>query len=95
MYKRQALDGADVVLADGERIQPEAVIVATGYSPDLEPVVGHLGVLDSRGYPEVAPGRDNPAAPGLYFNGYRASMTGQLCHMSTDARRIARAISAS
>jgi putative flavoprotein involved in K+ transport len=89
------LDGDDVVLADGERIQPEAVIVATGYSPDLDPVVGHLGVLDSLGYPDVAPGRDHPRAPGLFFNGYRASMTGQLCHMRTDARRIARAIAAS
>jgi putative flavoprotein involved in K+ transport len=89
------LDGKDVVLADGERIHPEAVIVATGYSPDLSPVVGHLGVLDSLGYPNVAPGRDHPAAPGLYFNGYRASMSGQLCHMRTDARRIARAIAAS
>ena len=88
-----ALDGEDVVLADGERIQPDAVIVATGYSPDLEPVVGHLGVLDSRGYPDVGPGRENPRAPGLYFNGYRASMAGQLCHMRPDARRIARAIS--
>jgi putative flavoprotein involved in K+ transport len=87
-----ALDGEDVVLADGERIQPDAVIVATGYSPDLEPVVGHLGVLDSRGYPDVSPGRANPRAPGLYFNGYRASMAGQLCHMRPDARRIARAI---
>jgi cation diffusion facilitator CzcD-associated flavoprotein CzcO len=87
-----AFDGDDVILADGERVQPEAVIVATGYSPDLEPIVGHLGVLDSRGYPDVGPGRDHPAAPGIYFNGYRASMTGQLCHMRTDARRIARAI---
>lgn len=90
-----ALDGEDVVLADGERIQPDTVIVATGYSPDLEPVVGHLGVLDSRGYPDVGPGRENPRAPGLYFNGYRASMAGQLCHMRPDARRIARAISSS
>ena len=91
----EAFDGDDVVLADGERIQPEAVIVATGYSADLEPLVGHLGVLDSRGYPDVEPGADHPAAPGIYFNGYRASMSGQLCHMRTDARRIARAIAAS
>ena len=83
------------MLAGGERIQPESVIVATGYSADLEPLVGHLGVLDSRGYPSVEPGGDHPAAPGIYFNGYRASMTGQLCHMRTDARRIARAIARS
>ena len=91
----EAFDGDDVVLADGERIQPEAVIVATGYSADLEPLVGHLGILDTRGYPDVEPGAGHPAAPGVYFNGYRASMTGQLCHMRTDARRIARAIATS
>jgi len=85
-------DGDDVLLADGKRIRPEAVIVATGYSAGLEPLVEHLGVLDVRGYPAVERGCDNPAAPGLFFIGYWSSMSGQLCHMPKDARRIARAI---
>ena len=49
----QAVEGADVVLADGSRVQPSAVVVATGYRAGLEPLVGHLGVLDGRGLPLV------------------------------------------
>jgi putative flavoprotein involved in K+ transport len=85
-------DGPDVLLADGERIQPEVVIVATGYRTGLEPIVGHLGVLDERGYPQVRRGSDSPKALGLFFTGYWATMSGQLRHMRRDARKIARAI---
>src|SRR5439155_7312552 len=45
----EAFDGSDVVLADGSRLQPEAVIAATGYDRGLEPLVGHLGVLTEMG----------------------------------------------
>ena len=47
----ESLDEAGVGLADGSRIEPEAVIAATGYRCGLEPVVGHLGVLNERGVP--------------------------------------------
>ena len=50
----QAVDGADVVLADGSRVRPSVVVVATGYRAGLEPLVGHLGVLDGRGLPAGA-----------------------------------------
>src|SRR4051795_1914222 len=46
-------DGDDVVLAGHERIQPEAVIVATGYRRGLERLVGGLGLIDERGKPVV------------------------------------------
>jgi len=88
----EGFEDADVLLAGGERIRPEVVIVATGYSAELEPLVGHLGVLDSAGYPDVERGSDHAAAPGLFFIGYWATMSGQLSHMRTDARRIARAV---
>jgi putative flavoprotein involved in K+ transport len=68
------------------------VIVATGYRTGLEPIVGHLGVLDDRAYPQVPRGSDSPKAPGLFFNGYWATMSGQLRHMRRDSRKIARAI---
>jgi putative flavoprotein involved in K+ transport len=87
-----AFDGDDVLLADGGRIQPEVVIVATGYRTGLEPIVGHLGVLDDRAYPQVPRGSDSPKAPGLFFNGYWATMSGQLRHMRRDSRKIARTI---
>jgi putative flavoprotein involved in K+ transport len=88
----EAFDGADVVLADQSRIQPDVVIAATGYSRVLEPLVGHLGVLDETGFPRVMADQTHPNAPRLYFNGYYATISGGLRHMRRHARRIARAI---
>jgi putative flavoprotein involved in K+ transport len=84
-------DGSDVLLADGTRIQPDAVIAATGYRRGLEPLVGHLGVLDENGIPLVSGGTQHPSAPGLFFNGYRTNLSGQLRLMRPDARAIAKA----
>jgi hypothetical protein len=85
-------DGADVLLADGARIQPEAVIAATGYLRGLEGLVGHLDVLDAAGVPVVSGGQQHDSAPGLFFNGYRADLSGQLRLMRIDARRIAKEV---
>jgi putative flavoprotein involved in K+ transport len=85
-------DGSDVILVDGNRLRPDAVISATGFRRGLEPVVGHLGVLDAAGNPAVMGGRAHPNAPGVFFNGYRGTVSGQLRHMRRDARAIARAI---
>jgi len=64
----ESLDGSGVVLSDGARVEPDAVIAATGYRCGLEPVVGHLGVLDEQGVPQ--PPNGDEAAPGLRFIGY-------------------------
>jgi putative flavoprotein involved in K+ transport len=88
----EAFDGPDVLLADGSRIQPDVVIAATGYSRGLEPIVGHLGVLDETGFPRVLADETHPNAPRLYFNGYYATISGGMRHMRRHARRIARAI---
>jgi cation diffusion facilitator CzcD-associated flavoprotein CzcO len=85
-------DGPDVLLADETRIQPDAVIAATGYRRGLEPLVGHLGVLDDDGKPLVSGGNEHPSARGLFFNGYRSNLSGQLRLMRPDARAIARAV---
>ena len=45
----ESLDATGVQLADGERIEPDAVVCATGYRTGLEPLVGKLGVLDESG----------------------------------------------
>jgi putative flavoprotein involved in K+ transport len=87
----EGFDGPDVLLADGARIQPEAVIAATGYQRGLEPLVGHLGVLGEDGIPLVSGGNEHPSARGLFFNGYRFDLSGQLRLMRLDARAIARA----
>ena len=88
----EGFEGADVILADGSRIQPDAVIAATGYRRGLEPLVGHLGVLDSGGYPAVIGAQTHPRAPGLYFVGYATPLYGQLRGIRLDAKRVARAV---
>jgi hypothetical protein len=59
------LDGPEVVLADGRRLRPDAVICATGYRRGLEPLVGHLGVLRPDGVPFAYRGAPSiPRRPG-------------------------------
>ncbi|MGB9378053.1 MAG: NAD(P)/FAD-dependent oxidoreductase [Mycobacteriales bacterium] len=91
----EAFDGPDVVLADGSRIRPDAVIAATGYDRGLAPLVGHLGVLDPAGRPTVHGGRSHPSAPGLYFTGYTNPISGMFRELRLDARRIAREVARS
>jgi putative flavoprotein involved in K+ transport len=85
-------DQDDVLLADGTRIQPDVVIAATGYRRGLAGLLGGLDVLDADGVPLTSGGTQHPAAPGLFFNGYRAMLSGQLRLMRFDARAIARAV---
>ena len=85
----ERIEGREVLLADGTRLAPDVVIAATGFATNLADLVGHLGVLDERGYPTVKQGADHATAPGLFFSGYWASMIGQLLHMRRDARAIA------
>ncbi|MFE7424144.1 MULTISPECIES: flavin-containing monooxygenase [unclassified Streptomyces] len=88
----ESFDGDAVVLADGNRITPDAVIAATGYRRSLEGLVGHLGVLDARGRPVVRGGRTPKQAPGLYFTGFTNPISGMLREMALDARKIARKV---
>ncbi|MGP4113288.1 flavin-containing monooxygenase [Streptomyces sp. 4N509B] len=90
-----SFDGDRVTLADGEVVGPEVVIAATGYRRGLEPLVGHLGVLDGRGCPLVHGRETHPAARGLYFTGYANPISGALRELSRDAPRIAGAIARS
>ncbi|MFI5854849.1 flavin-containing monooxygenase [Streptomyces parvulus] len=90
-----AVDGFEdgkVLLADGTRLAPDAVIAATGYLRGLEGLVGHLDVLDDRGRPVVRGGSAPAGAPGLYFTGFTNPISGMLRELSLDAGRIARAV---
>jgi putative flavoprotein involved in K+ transport len=88
----ERLEGEEVVLTDSSRLQPDAVICATGYRRGLEPIVGHLGVLRPDGIPVHYGGApEHPAAPRLYFAGFWGSNSGQIRLMPIHARRIARA----
>jgi cation diffusion facilitator CzcD-associated flavoprotein CzcO len=85
----EALDGREVRLADGAVLDPSVVICATGFRRRLEPLVGHLDVLDAGGMPRVVGG--DAAAPGLRFLGF-VPRPGQLGYMGREARKAARGI---
>ncbi|WP_394215233.1 flavin-containing monooxygenase [Brachybacterium vulturis] len=74
-------------LSDGSDIEADSIVVATGYSSGLAPLIGHLGVLDIRGLPRD--GRGHELLPGLRCLGYvaRPGLTG---YDSRLARRMAR-----
>lgn len=86
----ESFDEDAVVLADGTRITPDAVIAATGYLRSLEGLVGHLGVLDARGRPVVHGARTPKQAPGLYFTGFTNPISGMLRELALDAEKIAK-----
>ncbi|MGW3508526.1 flavin-containing monooxygenase [Streptomyces sp. NPDC000994] len=88
----EGFESGKVLLADGTRIQPDAVVAATGYVRALEGLVGHLDVLDSRGRPIVRGRRTPKNAPGLYFTGFTNPISGMLRELALDAERIAGAI---
>jgi cation diffusion facilitator CzcD-associated flavoprotein CzcO len=84
-----AFDADKVVLADGSRLDADAVVLATGYQSGLEPIVGHLAVLDELGMP-VRVG-EHPAAPGLRFVGFDPRPV-FLGHLAAQSKRVARRI---
>ncbi len=89
----QSVEGDEVVLADGTRVRPSVVVVATGYLAGLEPIVGHLDVLDGRGLPVVHGPHEPPGTPGLWFTGFTNPISGMLRELRIDGERIAAAIS--
>jgi putative flavoprotein involved in K+ transport len=89
----QGFDRDEVLLADGSRISPDAVIAGTGFRRGLEPLVGEFGLLeDKRGRPTVHGDNEHPNAPGLHFIGYTNPVSGMLREIAIDAKRIAKAI---
>jgi len=89
----ESFDAADVVLADGSRIQPDAVIAGTGFKRGLEPLVGELGLVEpAKGRPIVHGAETHPNAPGIHFIGYTNPVSGMFREIAIEARRIAKAI---
>jgi NADPH-dependent glutamate synthase beta subunit-like oxidoreductase len=81
-----------VVFEDGHTFRPDTVICATGYHTGLEPLLGHLPVLDDRGVPLHPSGERDPAHEGLWFTGYRPVFQGYFHAACSSARQIADAI---
>jgi putative flavoprotein involved in K+ transport len=86
----ERFDEAGVVLADAGRLEPNVVVAATGFRTGLEPLVGHLGVLDEPGVPRAVAPRQ--ALPGMWFIGFRPALGGWLRRIAKDAPRLARAV---
>lgn len=88
----EGFEDGKVVLADGERLEPDAVIAATGYLRGLEGLVGRLDVLDARGKPVVHGPHAPKNAPGIFFTGYTNPISGMFREMAIDAVKIAKVI---
>jgi cation diffusion facilitator CzcD-associated flavoprotein CzcO len=83
---RSTSDG--VVLADGEYEKFDAIILATGFRPDLRQLIADVEeVFDQDGMPLVT--GQTTSLPGLYFCGQITSATGQLREIGFEAQRIA------
>lgn len=78
------------VLADDRTVEVDAVVAATGFRTGLEPLVGHLGVLDEAGVPLVHGADEHPSAPGLHFVGYLVTLGGTLRLIGKQAERLAK-----
>lgn len=85
-----SFDGSTVHFSDGHERTIDSIVLATGYRPGLEPLVGHLGVLGTDGYPRHF-ARVDTGNPGLYFVGFANAVSGLLREISIEARRVARA----
>jgi cation diffusion facilitator CzcD-associated flavoprotein CzcO len=85
----EAFDANSVCLRGGAQIEVDVVIAATGYRRGLQPLVGHLGVLDEHGVPRAA--GEIAAAEGLWFIGFfcRPTLIGFVAEQS---KRFAQAI---
>lgn len=88
----QAIDVDRVVLADGTSVSPEVIIAATGFSTDLDSVVGHLGVLDAQGTPRG--GFASHLRDGLFAIGYGIPPSGPLRAIRRHAKPLAGEVAA-
>ena len=84
----------DAVLEDGSRLPVDLIVAATGYKPGLEPLIGHLGALDDRGWPTFSPYVSDASWPGLYVLGFGDPTRGNLRGLRLDAITAARQIKA-
>jgi cation diffusion facilitator CzcD-associated flavoprotein CzcO len=88
----EAVEHDSVILADGSRIPPAVIIAATGFSTDLDGLVGHLGVLDERGKPRG--GFASHIGDGMFAIGYGIPPNGPLRAIRLSATPLAREIAA-
>jgi putative flavoprotein involved in K+ transport len=88
----EAVEPDRVILSDGSCIPASVVIAATGFSLDLDGLVGHLGVLDERGKPRG--GFASHIGDGMFAIGYGIPSNGPLRAIRLAAKPLARDIAA-
>jgi cation diffusion facilitator CzcD-associated flavoprotein CzcO len=71
-----AVESNRVILDDGTAVKPEVIVAATGFSTDLDGLVGHLGVLDEDGDPRG--GFASHLGDGMFAIGYGIPPNGPL-----------------
>ncbi|MFF3974151.1 hypothetical protein ACFYZ6_30465 [Streptomyces rubiginosohelvolus] len=74
------IDGSKVLWTDGSREEADAIVLATGYRPDLPYLAGLDGALGAAGHP-VHRGGCSAAVPGLAFVGleWQRSLSSTRC----------------
>ena len=90
----ESVRGQDLRMVDGTVLRPDDIIAATGYRPDLEQLVGDLGVLDESGFPKVHGAQTMAGAPGLYIVGISVELAGLLREIAREARAVSSRIAA-
>jgi cation diffusion facilitator CzcD-associated flavoprotein CzcO len=82
-----------VKFVDGREVPFDVVVLATGYRPQLDQLLGDVTALvDDRGYPLV--NGHETALKGLYFCGLQNASGGLLRQIGIEARQIEREIKA-
>jgi putative flavoprotein involved in K+ transport len=87
-----AVESDRVMLADGTAVAPEVIIAATGFSTDLDGLVGHLDVLDPDGNP--GGGFASHLGDGMFAIGYGIPPNGPLRAIRLAATPLARQVAA-
>ena len=87
-----AATGASVTLRDGSTLQPDTLVLATGYKPSYPALLSNLHVLDAKGQP-VAWGGPLPGCPGLFVVG-SPSLQGDIREHGIEAVRVGEAVRA-
>lgn len=88
----RAVESDRVILADGTSAAPDVVIAATGFSTDLDGLVGHLGILDEHGNPRG--GFASHLGDGLFAIGYGIPPNGPLRAIRRSATPLAGEVAA-
>ncbi|MFD9319945.1 hypothetical protein ACFWDQ_20080 [Streptomyces sp. NPDC060053] len=93
---RTGIDGSKAIWSDGSHEEVDAIVMATGYRPELPHLAGLDGALDDTGHPRyregIAASIPGPAFVGLEWQ--RSLSSDSLRGVGRDAARGARRLAA-